>query len=85
MNPLGELDVLNINEDVSDPILCDSVLHAGKPSHPAVWWAEGACGDLIPVCEARRAQCQRDDGWFCTLGCNGHHPYDHIGWDRIRV
>lgn len=83
LETIAQEDTFQVIEEQTERIKCDSILHLDRPRHDAHWWALGPCGDVIAVCEDRRRLCRHHDGWVCSLGCNGKHPYDHIEWDRI--
>ena len=75
-----------------DDTPCESVYEreCGFPSHAATWYASASCGDIIAICERRRAKCRRDGGWWCSTdgvaGCTRFHDYEsELSFDRIRA
>jgi hypothetical protein len=74
------LEDLEILIQENDFVKCESVPHTDWPDHEAHYNAVGPCDMGLPVCERRRTSCRMVDGWQCTYGCTGWHPYAHIRW-----
>ena len=76
-------------EDELHATTCESVYEQenGWPEHEAHWYAGAPCGDIIAVCDKRRAKARRDGGWWCTpktgSGCSGYHDYAVLEFRRI--
>ena len=86
---IEQVDFVLLEQELDDTP-CESVYEreCGIPSHSAVWYASAPCGDIIAVCERRRAKCRRDGGWYCSsdgvAGCSAHHEYEVIEFTKIR-
>ena len=85
---LEQVDFILLEEELH-AVTCESTYERenNTPEHEAHWYATAPCGDVIAVCERRRAKCRRDGGWWCTTdgvaGCKGYHDYESLEWRRI--
>lgn len=91
-NVIEQVDFIILEQELDGPPACESLYERENqfPEHAATWFVTAPCGDIIAVCDKRRAKCRRDGGWYCSVrggtgsGCNGYHDYEQLEFRRIR-